>query len=224
MPTKFNQELYAKIKAKKNEPLSSIGLRRLRVVEKEKEKEVMEKGSSTPTLDEGRAAFPSVSIEEMVPRGKKRKTGDKGKEKVRASIWADVGTAMALANEIVTLEDLKEISTVPSHEMVNRHVHKLVQVFYHFFSFYFIFLLSLVNLDSLCDCGCQVLGETMHITSQCLMSKEKAMVATSKAEALEEEASGLRKDLIEAMDANNSSKENILALTEQLNAKKLLVK
>ena len=56
------------------------------------------------------------------------------------------------------------------------------------------------------------------------MSKEKAVVATSKAEALEAEAFGLRKDLIEAMDANNSSKERIQALTEQLNAKKLLVK
>jgi len=50
MTTKFNQELYAKIKAKKNEPLSSISMRRLRVVEKEKEKEVVEKGLSTPTL------------------------------------------------------------------------------------------------------------------------------------------------------------------------------
>ena len=57
MTTKFNQELYAKIKAKKNKPLSSIGAWRLRVVEKEKEKEVTEKGSSTPTLDEGRPAF-----------------------------------------------------------------------------------------------------------------------------------------------------------------------
>ena len=43
----------------------------------------------------------------------------------------------------------------------------------------------------------------MHITSQYLMNEEKAMVATSKAEALEVEASGLRKDLIAAMDANN---------------------
>ena len=50
MTTKFYQESYAKIKAKKNEPLSSISLRRLRVVEKEKEKEVVEKGLSTPTL------------------------------------------------------------------------------------------------------------------------------------------------------------------------------
>ena len=43
----------------------------------------------------------------------------------------------------------------------------------------------------------------MHITSQYLMNEDKAMVATSKAEALEVEASGLRKDLIAAMDANN---------------------
>ena len=40
------------------------------------------------------------------------------------------------------------------------------------------------------------------------------MVATSKAEVLEAEAFGLRKDLIEAMDAVNSSKEKIQALTE----------
>ena len=58
MTTKFDQKLYAKIKAKKNEPLSSIGTRRLRVVEKEKEKEVTEKISSTPTLDEGACHFP----------------------------------------------------------------------------------------------------------------------------------------------------------------------
>ena len=50
------------------------------------------------------------------------------------------------------------------------------------------------------------------------------MVTTSKAEALKAEASGLRKDLIEAMDANNTSKEKIQALIEKLNAEKLLVK
>ena len=36
----------------------------------------------------------------------------------------------------------------------------------------------------------------MHITSQYLMNEEKAMVATSKVEALEVVASGPRKDLI----------------------------
>ncbi|XP_030936464.1 uncharacterized protein LOC115961667 [Quercus lobata] len=195
MTTKFNQELYTKIKAKKNEPLSSISAWRLRVVEKEKEKEVTKKGLSTPTLDEGRSASPGVFIEEVIP-AKKRKTGDKGKKKVGASIWVDAGTTMARANEVMTPEELKEISNVPSHEMVNRHVHKLVQV----------------------------LGETMHITSQYLLNEKKAVVATFKAEALKAEAFGLRRDLIMAMDVNNTSKENIQALTEQLNTERLLVK
>ena len=133
MKTKFNQELYAQIKAKKYKPFSSIGQWRLRVVEKEKEKEVTEKGSSTPAQDEGRATSPSASFEEITPRAKKSKTGDKGKEKVGASVWADAGIALARANKVVTPEELKEISGVPSHKMVSRHVHKFVQViFFHF--------------------------------------------------------------------------------------------
>ena len=47
----------------------------------------------------------------------------------------------------------------------------------------------------------------MQITSQYLASEEKAMMATSKVKVLEAEASGLRNDLIVAMDVNNSSKE-----------------
>ena len=62
MTTKFNQELYAWMKAKKNEPLSSIDQRRLMVIEKDKEKELVEKGLSTSTIDERRPASPSVSI------------------------------------------------------------------------------------------------------------------------------------------------------------------
>ena len=95
---------------------------------KEKEKETTEKGSSTPTLDEGRVASPALSIEEISPRHKKCRTSEKGKGKIGASIWADVETALAQANEIITLDELKEISGVPSHEMVNCHVHKLIQV------------------------------------------------------------------------------------------------
>ena len=64
----------------------------------------------------------------------------------------------------------------------------------------------------------------MHITSQYLVSEEKAMMAPSKVEALEAEASGLRKDLIVAMNDNNSSKEKIKTLTEELNDEKQLVK
>ena len=64
----------------------------------------------------------------------------------------------------------------------------------------------------------------MHLTTQFLANVEKAVMATSKAEALEAEASGLRRDLIAAMDVHNTSKEQVKVLTEQLEAEKLLTK
>ena len=64
----------------------------------------------------------------------------------------------------------------------------------------------------------------MHITTQYLANEEKAVVANSKVEALEAEASGLRKDLITTMDSLNASKEQVQALTEQLEAEKQSVK
>ena len=71
---------------------------------------------------------------------------------------------------------------------------------------------------------CKVLGETMHIMTQYLANKEKAVVANSKVEALETEASSLRNDLGAAMDALNASKEQANVLTEQLESEKQLVK
>lgn len=148
MTSKFNKDMYAKIKGKKNEPLSSIGQKTLRFTdrekekEKEKEKETTERGSSTPTLDEAGAASPAISLEE-VPAPKRQKTGKKGKEKVGFSAWEDADTAFARANEFFTPEEKKEISLVPSHQMVNQHVHKLVQVSFELsssFSKFFFFL------------------------------------------------------------------------------------
>ena len=69
---------------------------------------------------------PGVSIEEVVPPSKKLKTGGKGKKKMGSSVWADAKVAMDRANELLTHEEMKEISNVPSHEMVSYHVHKLV--------------------------------------------------------------------------------------------------
>ena len=86
-----------------------------------------ERGSSTLTLDEGRTASPTISLKE-VPALNKQKTGYKGKEKVGSNIWANAEAAMTRANELLTPEEMKEISLVPSHEMVSQHVHNLVQV------------------------------------------------------------------------------------------------
>ena len=133
--------MYMKIKRKKNEPLSSIGQRKLKIVDKEKEKEseTAERGSSTPTLDEGRIASPTLSLKEVVPPPKRRKIGDKGKEKVGFSIWANARAAMVRANKLLTPTEMKEISNVPSREMVNQLVHKLVQVIFScLVPFYFV--------------------------------------------------------------------------------------
>ena len=70
----------------------------------------------------------------------------------------------------------------------------------------------------------KVLGETMHITTRYLANEEKAIVANSKVEALEIEASGLRNDRGAAMDALNASNEQTKVLTEQLESEKQLVK
>ena len=96
-------------------------------------------------MNKGRVASPSLFVEEITARHKMRKMSEKGKKKVGASIWADVEMALAPTNEIVTFEELKEISSVPSHDMVNCHVHKLVQVTFHYFpspfsSFFFLFI------------------------------------------------------------------------------------
>ena len=60
--------MYAKIKGKKNEPLSAIRQRKLRITDKDKENETVERVSSTLALDldEGQAASPGVSIKEVV--------------------------------------------------------------------------------------------------------------------------------------------------------------
>ena len=130
MTSKFNKEIYKKIKEKKNEPLSNIGQRKLRFTdrEKEREKEMVERGSSTPALDleEGQAALPGVSVEEVARPLKKWKVGSKGKEKIGSSVWSDAEAAMDRANELLTPGEMKENSSIPSHEMVSRHVHKLV--------------------------------------------------------------------------------------------------
>ena len=64
----------------------------------------------------------------------------------------------------------------------------------------------------------------MHITTQYLANEEKVVVANSKVEVLEVEASGLRSNLGVAMDTLNASKEKIKILSEQLESEKLVVK
>ena len=51
MMSKFNKEMYKKIRENKSGPFSSIGQKKLRFADKEKEKEMVKRGSSTPILE-----------------------------------------------------------------------------------------------------------------------------------------------------------------------------
>ena len=68
---------------------------------------------------------------------------DKGKEKADScptNVWDNVELAVEMAHEVVTAEDLKVFSGMPSNEVVVCHVHKIVQVTYLCnFSLFFLF-------------------------------------------------------------------------------------
>ena len=70
---------------------------------------------------------------------------DKGKDKANSrssSVFDDAGLGLSMAQESFSNEELKVFSRVPSHEIVGRHIHKLVQVLYLCnFSLFFFFLL-----------------------------------------------------------------------------------
>ena len=66
MTTKFNQEMYTKMKAKKNEPLSSLGKKVVRVVEKGTPVTLV-----TSVLKATRIASPITLMEEITPRPKR---------------------------------------------------------------------------------------------------------------------------------------------------------
>ena len=70
----------------------------------------------------------------------------------------------------------------------------------------------------------QVLGESLHITSEYLASKAKVESARSHASSLEAENSKLRKELIAAINDANQAKEKLRTLTNELRVERELTK
>lgn len=85
---------------------------------------------STPISFNPKAASPAISIEEITPRPKRAHGGDKGKSKVDSNVWDDAAIAMGRAHNVITPDELKSLSVVPLYELVNPHVHKLIQVLF----------------------------------------------------------------------------------------------
>ena len=145
MTTKFNKDMYAKMRAKKDEPLSNIGKKAVRNTRRGSP--AVPVTSVTPVVsgaETTRMASPSTSIEELpTPASKRPRLSSKDKEKVdsrTSTIWSDERLAVDRAHGVITADDLKVFSGVPSNTMVSRHVHRLVQVRGFVFFFFYILL------------------------------------------------------------------------------------
>ena len=68
----------------------------------------------------------------------------------------------------------------------------------------------------------QVLGESLHITSEYFTQEAKVASLTSRMEALEKENSDLKKNLIASMDETTSLKEKVKTLDDDLRVERKL--
>lgn len=86
----------------------------------------METTASTLVASDPKVASFIASIEEITPRPKRARGSDKGKGKVDSSVWDNATTAMGKAHNVINFEELKGLNSIPSHELVSRHIHKLI--------------------------------------------------------------------------------------------------
>nr|POE67183.1 hypothetical protein CFP56_54130 [Quercus suber] len=188
MATRYSKDKYARIRDLKNEPLAKL------TSDSKKRKFGDEKVDAAPSTTVNVALpspTPSLEVTTITPLI----TRPKRKNKIRLSVWDDPFTALGRAHNVITNDELKSLSSILSHELVSRHIHKLVQV----------------------------LGESLRITTDYLNTKEKVVVATSKAESVEVECSRLKKDLITTTNERNKANQKIKEITEALRVEKALV-
>ena len=118
MTTKFNKDMYAKMRAKKDEPLSSIGKKAVRITGRGSP--AVPATSVTPVVygaEMTRTASPSTSIEELpTPASKRPRLSSKDKEKVdsrTSTIWSDERLAVDRAHGVIIADDLKVFPRCP---------------------------------------------------------------------------------------------------------------
>ena len=129
MTTKFNKDMYVQMRSKKDEPLSALGTKSVRITDRGIP--ILAVLLSSPTSAPTRVVSLTPSVEELPPRNKILKVGEKQKEKVDSrpsSVWDDAGVSVARAQDTFSADELKVFSRVPAEDIVRRYLHKLVQV------------------------------------------------------------------------------------------------
>ena len=127
--TKFNKDMYARMRNKKDEPLSALGTKSVRITDRGTP--ILAALPSSPTSVPTRVASPTPSVEELTPRNKRLRVREKQKEKVDfrpSSIWDDAGVSVARAQDTFSADEMKVFLGVPVDDVARRHLHKLVQV------------------------------------------------------------------------------------------------
>ena len=121
----FVSGMYAKMRSKKDEPLSNLGKKAVRVTGKGPASIPL---SIVPSIasETTRTASPTASIEEIPTPGSKRpRVAGKGKEKTdtrSSTIWDDETLAVERAHEVVTPADLKALSDMSLNDVASRGV------------------------------------------------------------------------------------------------------
>ena len=98
MITKFNKDMYARIRSKKDEPLSALGTKSVCITDKGIP--ILAALPFSPTSAPARVASPTPLVEELPPCNKRLRVGEKQKEKVDSrlsSVWDDAGVSVARA-------------------------------------------------------------------------------------------------------------------------------
>ena len=129
MMTKFNKDMYARMRGKKDEPLSALGTKSVRITNRGVP--ILAALSSSPTSTPAKRASLTPLVEEVPPRNKRLRVGEKQKEKVDfrpSSVWDDAEVSVARAQETFNADELKVFFGVPADNVARCHLHKLVQV------------------------------------------------------------------------------------------------
>ena len=129
MTTKFNKDIYARMRSTKDEPLSALRTKFVCITDRGIL--ILAALPSSPTSTLARVVSPTPSVEELPPRNKRLRVGEKQKEKVDSrpsSVWDDAGVSVARAQDAFSADEFKVFSGVPANDVARRHLHKLVQV------------------------------------------------------------------------------------------------
>ena len=123
MATRYSKDKHARVKGMKNEPLSQLAIdtKKCKLIEEKSETIISSSIHIVPSSPT--SCFEMVTVTPPT-------THSKGKSKIGKSIWEDLATDLGRVHNIIMDEELKGLASIPSHELVSRHIHKLVQVFY----------------------------------------------------------------------------------------------